>query len=79
MYAIRSYYVNLNRHPAYGGFRNLRARLRVAGEPLDPLLLAAGLGGYSEEGRTYIQKIRELIRNNRLTDFDLARLADIKA
>jgi uncharacterized FlgJ-related protein len=46
--------------------------------PLDPALLAGGLGGYSEEGRDYIAKIRAIIRANGLTDFDNARLTDVR-
>ena len=76
--SVLAYMVNLNRHPAYGDFRDLRSALRRAGRPLDVLMLAGGLGGYSEEGRGYIKKIRAIIRANDLTDFDQARLADVQ-
>jgi Bax protein len=76
--SVLAYMVNLNRHPAYANFRDLRMSLRRTDRPLDPLLLAGGLGGYSEEGRGYIEKIRAIIRANDLTDFDRARLADVQ-
>jgi Bax protein len=76
--SVLAYMVNLNRHPAYEGFRDLRLSLRRADRPLDPLVLVGGLAGYSEEGRGYVEKIRAIIKANDLTDFDLARLADIQ-
>ena len=76
--SVLAYMVNLNRHQAYDAFRDLRSVLRADGEALDPMLLAGGLGGYSEEGRAYIEKLRDIIAKNELTDFDLARLADIR-
>jgi Bax protein len=76
--SVLAYMVNLNRHPAYDGFRHLRAMQRRMDRPLDPALLAGGLGGYSEEGRDYIAKIRAIIRANGLTDFDNARLTDVR-
>ena len=76
--SVLAYMVNLNRHPAYDRFRDLRSYLNDADRPLDGHLLAVGLASYSEEGRDYVEKIRLIIDANDLTDFDLSRLADVR-
>ena len=76
--AVTAYLVNLNRHDAYETFRDLRAELRRRGFPLDSRVLAARLGGYAEEPN-YVDHVLMVIRQNRLTDFDDARLAGLAA
>ncbi len=76
--SVLAYMVNLNRHPAYDRFRDLRSYLNDVGRSLDGYLLAVGLTSYSEEGRDYVEKIRSIIDANDLTDFDLSRLADVR-
>lgn len=63
--AVRNYLFNLNVGHAYGAFRRMRAAFRARGERPDPLVLAAGLTPYAEEGEDYVKKIRRLIRKNR--------------
>ena len=72
--AVRAYVHNLNSHWAYEGFRDRRALLRSAGKPIDGYDLAGTLGQYSERRAAYVQSIREIIRQNRLRDFDRAWL-----
>ncbi len=74
--AVRSYTHNLNTHAAYARFRAERARRRAADKPLDGHDLAGTLLRYSERGDAYVQTLRQLIRSNRLADFDKARLGD---
>jgi Bax protein len=74
--SVFAYLVNLNRHPAYGHLREMRAQMRIEGIEPDGMTLAAGLDDYAEEA-DYIGKIRALITVNNLTDFDGARLADL--
>ena len=76
--AVLAYVCNLNRHPAYAAFRDLRARLREKGEPLDSHALAATLDRYAEEP-DYISHVHTVINQNRLTDFDTVRLAGLPA
>lgn len=76
--AVFAYACNLNRHAAYAAFRDLRARLRAGGEPLDSHALAATLDRYAEEP-DYISHVHTVIDQNRLTDFDTARLAAVTA
>ncbi len=76
--AVVAYACNLNRHTAYAAFRDLRARLRENGEPLDSHALAATLDRYAEEP-DYISHVHTVIDQNHLTDFDTARLAALTA
>lgn len=73
--SIRSYALNLNRHPAYDEFRKQRAQLRDENETLDGLKLVETLTPYSERGEGYVAAIQSLIEANNLTDFDQVRLS----
>ncbi len=75
--AVRSYIHNLNVHYAYDEFRRLRERLHRAGAPAGGEALVAGLGRYSERGADYIRTIRQIVRQNRLDDFDRVRLRSV--
>ena len=72
--AVRAYVHNLNSHWAYEDFRDRRAQLRRAGRPIDGYDLAGELGQYSERRAAYVQAIRQIMRQNRLGDFDGAWL-----
>ena len=72
--AVRAYVHNLNSHWAYEDFRDRRALLRGAGSSMDGYDLAGTLGQYSERRADYISSIRQIIRQNRLRDFDRAWL-----
>ena len=74
--ATRAYVHNLNTHPAYEDFRSRRARLRRAGSPIAGYDLAGELHRYSERRAAYVDAIRRIIRQNRLGDFDGARLSN---
>jgi Bax protein len=70
-----AYITNLNTHPAYAGFRAARAALRESGMPLDGYHLIGTLLRYSELGQNYVKFVRQIMRENDLTDFDKARLS----
>ncbi len=74
--SVLAYLVNLNRHPAYRHLRQIRAGLHSENLPLDGWTLAVGLDEYAEES-DYIELVRSVIRYNKLTDFDNARLVDL--
>jgi Bax protein len=76
--SIRSYLLNLNSHPAYKKFRDLRWNCRQEGETLDSLKLVEGLINYSEQEELYIKKIKDIITGDDLRRFDklLAREGD---
>jgi Bax protein len=68
--AIESYFLNINSHPLYIGFRQERARLRQLGQRLDPFLLVQELGRYSQRGENYIDEVQTMIRQNDLRQRD---------
>lgn len=68
--AVASYVHNLNTHRAYEPFREIRARLRSENKPLSGMELAGGLTHYSALGVKYVRKLRILIKNNRLSQYD---------
>jgi Bax protein len=73
--AAEAYVANLNTHTAYASFRNERATMRERGEALDGYRLIGQLIRYSELGLQYIGFVRSVIRDEKLTDFDKARLS----
>ena len=77
--SVRAYVMNLNTHRSYRGLRKARAVLRRIGAPLDGMVLAGLLGGYSVRGLKYVETIRALIDANKLRRLDDARLQDDKA
>ena len=68
--AIESYFLNINSHPLYVGFRQERARLRQLGQRLDPFLLVQELGRYSQRGENYIDEVQTMIQQNNLRQRD---------
>ncbi len=73
--AANAYVANLNTHPAYAAFRVERAAMRDRGEALDGYKLVGTLLRYSELGQQYVGFIRGVMRDDKLTDFDKARLS----
>lgn len=73
---VRSYMHNLNYHRAYGEFRAARKWLRSHAKPMDGHSLAGELIRYSERGADYVKTIRHIIRINKLSPLDDARLHD---
>ncbi|MEE8173302.1 MAG: glucosaminidase domain-containing protein, partial [Alphaproteobacteria bacterium] len=71
---VRSYMHNLNYHRAYGEFRSARKWLRAHAKPMDGHTLAGELIRYSERGAAYVETIRHIIRANKLSPLDDARL-----
>jgi Bax protein len=69
--SVKSYMQNLNRHNAYEPLRQVRSTLRANGQPVTGYLLAAGLGKYSERGGAYIAELRDMMRHNKLAEYDL--------
>ncbi len=76
--SIRSYMLNLNTHPAYREFRELRAQLRAHNEPLKGEYMLFTLERYSERGFEYIEELEKVIRANNLNWLDDAEPAENK-
>jgi len=73
--ATNAYIANLNTHAAYASFRTARAALRQRGEALNGYQLIGSLLRYSELGSQYVNFVRQIMRENDLSDFDKARLS----
>jgi len=74
--AIEGYFLNINTHRLYAGFRQERARLRQLGQNLDPILLVQGLDRYSQRGENYIDEVQTLIQQNDLRQRDRRWMED---
>jgi Bax protein len=72
--SVRAYQRNLNTHSTYIGFRKARAELRDQGKPLDSLELSKYLNKYAETGDKYVEILQKIIVQNKLKDFDDAKL-----
>ena len=72
--SIRAYQRNLNTHSGYKEFRMARAALRDNRRNLDGLILATYLNKYAETGTEYVKIIKQIIKQNNLTDFDEVKL-----
>ena len=76
--ATDAYVSNLNTHPAYAAFRTERAAMRQRGETPDGYRLIGQLLRYSELGQQYVGFVRQVMREDELTDFDKARLSTLR-
>ena len=72
--SVRAYQRNLNTHSTYRDFRRARAELRDLGTPLDSLELSKYLNKYAETGNQYVEVLQKIIKQNKLKDFDDAKL-----
>ena len=72
--SVRAYQRNLNTHSGYKEFRMARAALRDNRRNLDGLILATYLNKYAETGTEYVKIIKQIIKQNNLTDFDKVKL-----
>jgi Bax protein len=72
--SVRAYQRNLNTHSTYKGFRKARAKLRDSKKPLDSIELSKYLNKYAETGNQYVDVLQKIIKQNKLQDFDDAKL-----
>ena len=72
--SVKAYQRNLNTHSSYRNFRSARAELRDDKKKLDSLILTEYLDKYAETGKVYVKILQQIIRQNKLTDFDDAKL-----
>ncbi|MCB2182501.1 MAG: glucosaminidase domain-containing protein [Desulfobulbaceae bacterium] len=75
--SIEAYARNMNTNRAYQEFRQERSKQRAEGRKyLDGMRLSATLHRYSEERHRYVSILQGIIKNNHLSQFDGAGLAD---
>ena len=72
--SIRAYQRNLNTHSSYKDFRSARAEMRDNKQKIDSIILTEYLDKYAETGKEYIKILQKIIKQNKLTDFDDAKL-----
>ena len=72
--SVRAYQRNLNTHPTYKDLRKARAEFRDSNKPIDSLELSNYLNKYAETGNQYVEVLQQIIKQNKLKDFDDAKL-----
>tara|TARA_Y100000590_G_scaffold114640_1_gene130684 strand:- start:954 stop:2084 length:1131 start_codon:yes stop_codon:yes gene_type:complete len=72
--SVRAYQRNLNTHKSYREFRKVRAIQRDNYGSLNSLELAQYLHNYAETGIEYTKILKQIIEQNKLTDFDDAKI-----
>tara|TARA_B100000767_G_C19591425_1_gene461610 strand:- start:204 stop:857 length:654 start_codon:yes stop_codon:yes gene_type:complete len=72
--SVKAYHRNLNTHSSYREFRKARADLRDKKRSLDSISLSKHLNRYAETGEKYVEILQKIIKQNKLTDFDDAKL-----
>ena len=72
--SVRAYQRNLNTHSTYKDFRKARAKLRDSNKELDSIVLSKYLNKYAETGNQYVEVLQKIIIQNKLKDFDDAKL-----
>ena len=72
--SVRAYQRNLNTHSTYKNFRKARAEFRDSKKPLDSIELSKYLNKYAETGNQYVEILQKIIMQNKLQDFDDAKL-----
>jgi uncharacterized FlgJ-related protein len=74
--SVKAYQNNLNTHKSYANFRNKRLIMREKNKDISGLELTDTLKSYAQTGTEYIKILNQIIRENRLTDFEPVRLVN---
>ncbi len=72
--SVKAYQNNLNTHKSYKNFREKRSKLRNSKKKISGLELTETLKNYAQTGSEYTKILNQIIRQNRLTDFERVRL-----
>ena len=74
--SVKAYQNNLNTHKSYVNFRNKRSIMREKNKDISGLKLTETLKNYAQTGSEYTKILNQIIRQNRLTDFEPVRLVN---
>ena len=74
--SVKAYQNNLNTHKSYVSFRNKRSDMRKKNKDIVGLELTDTLKNYAQTGTDYIKILNQIIKQNRLTDFEPVRLVN---
>ena len=72
--SVNSYILNLNTHPAYKDLRNYREKQIQTGKNVTGYELSYFLEKYAEIGFEYVIKVTNMIKNNKLDQFEYSKL-----
>jgi Bax protein len=72
--SVKAYQNNLNTHKSYNKFRDKRSVMREKNKDISGLELTETLKSYAQTGSEYTKILNQIIRQNRLTDFEAVRL-----
>ena len=68
--SVKAYKNNLNTHKSYVKFRSKRSSLREKNKKISGLELTETLNNYAQTGSAYTKILNQIIKQNRLTDFE---------
>ena len=74
--SVKAYQNNLNTHKSYIKFREKRMSLREKNQTVKGLDLTDTLKNYAQTGSEYIKILNQIIKQNRLYDFEPVRLVN---
>lgn len=74
--SVKAYKNNLNTHKSYSRFREKRSQLRAKNKKISGLELTEMLNNYAQTGSEYTKILNQIIRQNRLTDFEPVSLVN---
>ena len=74
--SVKAYQNNLNTHKSYSKFRQKRLALRSKNKKIKGLELTETLNNYAQTGTEYTKILNQIIKQNRLTDFEPVRLVN---
>ena len=74
--SVKAYQNNLNTHKSYLKFRQKRLDLRDKNKKIIGLELTETLNNYAQTGSEYTKILNQIIKQNRLMDFELVRLVN---
>ena len=74
--SVKAYQNNLNTHKSYSKFRQKRSSLRDKNKKIKGLELTETLNNYAQTGSEYTKKLNQIIKQNRLTDFEPVKLVN---
>ncbi len=74
--SVKAYQNNLNTHKSYSKFRQKRLDLRDKNKIIKGLELTETLNNYAQTGAEYTKILNQIIKQNRLTDFEPVRLVN---
>ena len=72
--SVKAYQNNLNTHKSYKMFRDKRLKLRNKNKKIRGLELTETLKNYAQTGSEYTKILNQIIRQNRLMDFEPVKL-----